>query len=59
MVQKEGKPFNITFDKGELHRVTFGDLIQIMYEVTPVSGFSELSFHGMHFSRAIMREVRK
>jgi hypothetical protein len=30
-----------------------------MYEVTPETGFSELSFNGMHFSRAIMREIRK
>ena len=39
--------------------LTLGDLIKIIYEITPPTGYSHIKQNGSHFSRNLMKEIKK
>ena len=53
-VSKNETPYKIDMKDAE-GAVTLGDLIKMIYEVTPEGGYSQLKFNGSHFSRSLMR----
>lgn len=38
---------------------TFGDFIKIIYEVVPESGFSQIKYNGSHYSKDLMKQLKK
>lgn len=39
--------------------VPLGDLIGIIYEITPSDGYNQLKFNGTHFTKAMMKQLKR